>query len=171
LFVVQCNIKAMTPVWQLSVNGSWAPDGEYDQWIPLFLRMGKTVQVNQQWLQGELRQQAVTQQRLFNNLQNSIAESNRAFDDYMDTLREGSRSRDYTAHMWSQTTLGQGSWVAESEGARVYHTDSWGIEGPEGRIGSPAYNNTNFDGTNPWTGRDLELVDTRAEYERYIANP
>jgi hypothetical protein len=55
--------------------------------------------------------------------------------------------------------------------AKVYHTDSWGIEGPEGRIDSPAYNTTNFTSENPWTGRDLELVDTHAEYERYIANP
>jgi hypothetical protein len=88
----------------------------------------------------------------------------------MDSLQNASRSRDYTAHMWSQTTLGQGTWVAENEGARVYQTDSWGIQGPEGRIDNSAYNTTNFTGENPWGGSDLELVDTRAEYERYIAN-
>jgi len=60
--------------------------------------------------------------------------------------------------------------VAENEGARVYQTDSWGIQGPEGRIDSSAYNTTNFTGENPWGGGDLEMVDTRAEYERYIAN-
>jgi hypothetical protein len=73
--------------------------------------------------------------------------------------------------MWSQTTLGQGTWVAENEGAKVYQTDSWGIEGPEGRIDHPAYNNTYFTGENPWGGGQLEMVDTRAEYEQYIANP
>jgi len=170
LFVVQCNHGSYTPVWQLSVNGCWAPDSEFDEWLPTFLRISKTVQINQQWLQGELRNQAAAQQRLFNNLQKSIAESNQAFDSYMESVRDGSRSRDYISHMWSQTTLGQGSWVAENEGAKVYHTDSWGIEGPEGRIDSPAYNTTNFTGRNPWTGRDMELIDTRAEYERYIAN-
>jgi len=170
LFVVQCNKSPMSPVWQLSVNGSWAPDNEFDEWLPVFLRIGKTMQINQQWLQGEMRNQAATQQRLFNNLQKSIAESNQAFDSYLDTVQEGSRSRDYTSHMWSQTTLGQGSWVAESEGAKVYHTDSWGIEGPEGRIDDRAYNTTNFTGENPWTGRDMEMIDTRAEYEKYIAN-
>lgn len=170
IFVVQCNAKPITTVWQLSVNGSWAPDSEYDEWLPLFLRMGKTAQVNQQWLQGELRNQAVTQQRLFNNLQKSISESNQAFDGYMDSLRDADRSRDYTSHMWSQTTLGQGSWVAESEGAKVYRTDTWGLEGPEGRIDGQAYNTTNFTGRNPWSGRDMELINTRAEYEKYIAN-
>ena len=170
IFVVQCNIRSISPIWQLSVNGSWAPDREYDEWLPVFLRIGKTTQVSQQWLQGELRNQAVTQQRLFNNLQKSIAESNQAFDGYMDSLRNADRSRDYSRQMWSQTTLGQGSWVAESEGAKVYRTDSWGLEGPEGRIDSPAYNTTNFTGRNPWTGRDTELIDTRAEYEKYLAN-
>jgi hypothetical protein len=53
----------------------------------------------------------------------------------------------------------------------VYQTDSWGIEGPEGRIDARAYNNTHFTGENPWGGEDLDLVDTREEYEKYIGNP
>lgn len=170
LFIVQCSIRSMTPVWQVSINGSWAPDAEFDDYLPLYLRMGNTAQVNQQWLGQEMQNRAIAQQQQFRNLQNSIAESNKAFDDYMGSLRDADRSRDYISHMWSQTTLGQGSWVAESEGAKVYQTDSWGIEGPEGRIDAPAYNTTNFTGRNPWTGQDMELIDTRAEYERYIAN-
>ncbi|MCU0913528.1 MAG: zinc ribbon domain-containing protein [Planctomycetes bacterium] len=171
LFCVMCSIKPISPVWQVSLQGSWAPQSEYEEWLPLFLRIEKTAQVNQQWMGQEMQNQALRQQQLNRNLQKSIAESNRAFDDYMNTVRDGSRSRDYISHMWSQTTLGQGSWVAESEGAKVYQTDSWGLEGPEGRIDSRAYNTTNFTGENPWTGRQMELIDTRAEYERYIANP
>lgn len=171
LFTVQCMIQSMTPVWQVGVAGSWAPDNEYDEWLPLYLRLEKTVQLNQQWFGQEMQSRAVVQQQLNRNLQRSISESNQAFDDYLSSVQNTSRSRDYTAHMWSQTTLGQGSWVAENEGAKVYQTDSWGIEGPEGRIDSSAYNTTNFTGENPWGGGNLELVDTRAEYERYIANP
>ncbi len=170
LFTVLCSAGSMTPVWQVSVAGSWAPDTEYDEWLPLYLRLEKTVQLNQQWFQGEMANRAVAQQQQFRNLQRSIGEANRAFDGYMDSLQNASRSRDYTAHMWSQTTLGQGTWVAENEGARVYQTDSWGIEGSEGRLDSKAYNTANFTGENPWTGGKLELVDTRAEYERYLAN-
>jgi hypothetical protein len=170
LFCVTCSVKSISPVWQVSLQGSWAPDGEYEDWLPLYLRMDETVQVNQQWMGQEMENQAVRQQQLNRNLQKSIAESNRAFDDYMGSLQNAGRSRDYTSHLWSQTTLGQGTWVAQSEGAKVYQTDSWGIEGPEGRIDSRAYNTTDFTGENPWGGGNLELVDTRAEYERYIAN-
>ena len=170
LFSVMCSIRSMTPVWQVSIQGSWAPDNEFEEWLPLYLRVEKTIQVNQQWMGQEMQNRAVVQQQLNRNLQRSIAESNQAFDDYLGSLRNADRSRDYISHMWSQTTLGQGTWVAENEGARVYQTDSWGIQGPEGRIDSPAYNTTNFTGENPWGGGNLELVDTRAEYERYIAN-
>ncbi len=170
LFNVMCSIRPMTPVWQVNVEGSWAPDNEFDDWLPLYMRLEKTIQGNEQWLQGEMANRAVVQQQLNRNMQNSIAGANQAFDSYLDSLQDASRSRDYTAHMWSETTLGQGTWVAENEGAHVYQTDSWGIQGPEGRIDNPAYNTTNFTGANPWGGGNLELVDTRAEYERYIAN-
>ncbi len=170
LFAVQCTSTSMSPVWSVSVAGSWAPDNEYEEWLPLYVRLEKTAQLNQQWMGQEMQGRAVRQQQLNRNLQRSIAESNQAFDDYLGSVQNTSRSRDYTSQMWSQTTLGQGTWVAENEGARVYQTDSWGIEGSEGRIDSPAYNTTNFTGENPWGGGDLELVDTRAEYERYITN-
>ena len=171
LFSVQCTSISMSPVWSVSVAGSWAPENEYDEWLPLYVRLEKTLQINQQWMGQEMQGRAVRQQQANRNLQRSISESNQAFDGYMDSLQNASRSRDYTSQMWSQTTLGQGTWVAENEGARVYQTDSWGIQGSEGRIDSPAYNTTNFTGENPWGGGDLELVDTRAEYERYTANP
>ncbi|MBP8912785.1 MAG: zinc ribbon domain-containing protein, partial [Phycisphaerae bacterium] len=170
LFSVMCSTQSMSPVWQVTVQGSWAPENEFDEWLPLFIRIEKTIQINPQWMGQEMQNRAIRQQQLNRNLQRSIAEANQAFEGYMDSLQNASRSRDYIAHMWSQTTLGQGTWVAENEGARVYQTDSWGIQGPEGRIDDPAYNTTNFTGRNPWTGQNLELIDTRAEYERYIAN-
>ncbi len=171
LFAVQCSKTPMSPVWQIAADGSWAPDAEYEQWLPLYLRIVKSAKVNQQWFAGEMQNRHAQQQQLNRNLQNSIAESNQAFEGYMESLRNADRSRDYISHMWSETTLGQGSWVAENEGAKVYRTDSWGIEGPEGRIDATAYNNTYFKGENPWGGEDLNLVDTYEEYEKYIANP
>jgi len=106
------------------------------------------------------------QRQLNRNLQDSIAGARQASEDYLDSLQNASRSRDYQAWAWSPTTLGQGTWVAENEGAQVYQTDSWGGQGPAGRVDSPAYNTTHFTGESPWGGA-LEQVDTRAEYERY----
>jgi len=171
LFSVQCTSSPMNPAWQVTLQGCWAPANEFEQWLPLFMRLEKTIQVNQQWFGREMQGRAATQRKLNAGLMNSIAEADQAFDDYLGSVQNADRSRDYTSHMWSQTTLGQGTWVAENEGAKVYQTDSWGIEGPEGRIDHQAYNNTYFTGENPWGGEDLNLVDTRDEYEQYIAGP
>ena len=132
LFSVMCSTASMSPVWQVAVQGSWAPENEFDDWLPLYLRV-RTIQVNQQWMGQEMQNRAVVQQQLNRNLQRSIAESNQAFDGYLDSLQNASRSRDYTAHMWSQTTLGQGTWVAENEGAHALSDGFLGYPGPQGQ--------------------------------------
>jgi hypothetical protein len=170
LFSVQCSMLPMSPVWQISMDGSWAPENELEDWIPLYLRIGATLRVNQQWAQADMQNRNSRQRQLNRNLQNSIAGANQAFDQYMDSVQNSDRSRDYSSWMWSQTTLGQGTWLAENEGAQVYRTDAFGIEGPQGRVDSPAYNTTSFTGENPWGGNQLELVDTRVEYENYRNN-
>jgi len=136
LFCVMCSIKSISPVWQVSLQGSWAPDKEYEEWLPLFLRIEQTIQVNQQWMGQELQNQAVRQQQLNRNLQKSIAESNRAFDDYMNTVRDGERSRDYTSHLWSQTTLGQAPGSRRVKAPRSTRPTPGASKGP--RVGSTA---------------------------------
>jgi hypothetical protein len=170
LFSVQCSMLPMSPVWQISMDGSWAPDNELEDWLPLYLRIGTTLQINQQWAQVDMQNRNSRQRQLNRNLQNSIAGANQAFDQYIDSVQNADRSRDYSSWMWSQTTLGQGTWLAENEGAHVYRTDAFGIEGPQGRIDSPAYNTTNFTGENPWGNGNIELIDTRAEYENFMNN-
>jgi enamine deaminase RidA (YjgF/YER057c/UK114 family) len=169
LFTVTCLARPMTPVWQCLVHGGWALDGEFDEYLPLYLRILDTARLNQAFANQYVAQGAARQQQLNRNLQKSIAEAGHAFDRYMDSLQNASRSRDYSSWAWSQTTLGQGTWVAENEGSRVYQTDSWGIQGPEGRVDAPAYNTTNFTGESPWGGH-LDQINTRGEYEKYIRN-
>ena len=170
LFTVSSTANSMGISWDCTVCGGWAPANELEDCLPLYAKLGKSVEVNQQWVAGTNAAQQVKSQQLFNNLQDSIKGQQKSFEGYMGSLKDASRSRDYTSWAYSQTTLGQGSWVAENEGAKVYNTDSWGIEGPEGRVNAPAYNNTNFTGRTPW-GNDTNLVNTRKMWETYIATP
>ncbi len=167
LFTVDCSTQPMGVTWTAFASGGWAPEEEFDDLLPLYLRLLKTMRPNETWLGQTLARQNARQLQLNRNLQNSIAEARQASDDYLDSLRNASRSRDYQSWAQSQTTLGQGTWVAENEGGRVYETDSWGIQGSTGRVDSEAYNTTNFTGESPWGG-NLERVDTRDEYERHV---
>lgn len=81
---------------------------------------------------------------------------------------DSQKSRDYTSWAWSQTTLGQGSWVSEREGAAVVRSDRWGLENLRTGERTSAWNRTNFTGQNPWSGEHLNEVDTRSEYERHV---
>ena len=69
LFSVMCSTMSMSPVWQVTIQGSWAPENEFDDWLPLFLRIEKTMQINQQWMGQEMQNRAVRQQQLNRNLQ------------------------------------------------------------------------------------------------------
>ena len=168
LFTVSSTAMPMGIAWDCCICGGWAPGDDLEDYLPLYTRLGKTLEVNQQWVSATNSAQQAKSQQLFNNLQDSIKGQQKSFEGYMGSLKDASRSRDYTSWAYSQTTLGQGSWVAENEGAKVYHTDSWGIEGPEGRVDAKAYNNTNFDGKTPW-GQDTTLINTRAMWEKHIA--
>ena len=81
---------------------------------------------------------------------------------------ERQKSQDYTSWAFSQTTLGQGSWVSQREGAEVVQSASWGLENKQTGEWTSAVNHTNFTGRNPWTGEQLNEVNPRADFEKYI---
>jgi hypothetical protein len=168
LFSVTSTSWPLGTAWTCSIDGSWAPAGEYDKWTPVYARMAGTVQQNSQWLQQKTSDQAAESARLNKNLRNSISELSKSYDRYNQSWWDSQKSRDYTSWAWSQTTLGQGSWVSEREGAAVVRSDTWGLENTQTGQKTSAWNHTTFTGQNPWTGEQLNEVNTRAEYEKFI---
>jgi hypothetical protein len=154
--------------WTVNVEGCWAPSGELDRLLPAFARVTSSIEQNGHWVRQKFADQAAESRRLNQNLMKSIGEMNQAFDRYNQGWWESQKSRDYTSWAWSQTTLGQGSWISEREGAEVVRSSSWGLENVQTGDRTNAWNRTNFTGRNPWSGEQLNEVDTRSEYERYI---
>jgi hypothetical protein len=169
LFTVSCFCGMLGVAWSCLVEGGWAPDAELENYVPLYWRIVKSHRYNDQFVGQVIAQQVVRQRQLNASLQRALAESRQAFQDLQGSFRDNSRARDYTAWLFSQTTLGQGSWVSKAEGGVVHQTDRWGIEREGGdRVDSPAFNNTNFTGRSPWTGEQLQEINTRPDWERYI---
>lgn len=168
LFSVTSTAWPLGTAWTLSVDGSWAPVEEYDKWMPIYARMAGTSQQNGQWVQQKNADQAAESARLNKNLMNSINDLGKSYERYNQSWWDSQKSRDYTSWAWSQTTLGQGSWVSEREGAAVVRSDSWGLENTQTGQKTTAWNHTNFTGQNPWTGEQLNEVNTRAEYEKHV---
>lgn len=167
IFTVQCMAMPLSPVCFAAIDGSWAPDDEYSEWLPLYLKIGRTYQPslksdpNKPLSQNDLLMQVTRKS------QNTIAESGKAFDEYISNLQDSNRRRDFTSWMLSRTSLGQTAWVARNEGAVVNQADSFGAEGPDGGIDSHSYNTAKFTGENPWGDTRPKLIDSKSEYDRY----
>jgi hypothetical protein len=168
IFTVACVSYPMGISWSCAIGGSWAPSGEFEELVPTFAAIHGSTKQNEQWVQGKFAAQAAESKRLNNNLMNSIKDLSKSYDRYNQSWWDRQKSQDYTSWAWSQTTLGQGSWVSEREGAEVVRSSSWGLENRQTGEQTSAVNHTNFTGRNPWTGEQLNEVNTRADYEKYI---
>ena len=136
--------------------------------LPVLARIAGSSRQNEQWVNQKFSQQAAESARLNRNLMQSVGELSQAYDRYNQSWWDSQKSRDYTSWAWSQTTLGQGSWVSQNEGAEVIRSDSWGLENVQRGERTSEWNNTTFTGRNPWNNEQLDLVDTRAEYEQHV---
>ncbi len=144
IFSVQCISKSMNSAWQYSIDGNWGPENEYEQWLPLFLKISKTIQIDKQPAQNEKEKELQILQQLNRDFLHLTANSNQTFSEYVDINQKGVRNIDYTNWMFSQTTLGQGIWIAQNEGAGVDLSDSWGLENKSEENGGLPYNKISF---------------------------
>ncbi|MBN1975138.1 MAG: zinc ribbon domain-containing protein [Sedimentisphaerales bacterium] len=170
LFSIHCITIPMSPIWHIVIDGSWAPENEFDEWLPSYLQICKTLQINTQQAQDEQQNQFTLQKQLNRNLQDSIADSNQVFEEYIDSLKNADRSWDYISWMWSQTSLAHGRWVAQNEGAELHQADFWGIESDDISSEGTAFNTAAFTGEKPWTDEQLKLIDTQVELIKYMIN-
>ncbi len=144
IFNVQCITIPMSSVWEFSIDGYWASESEFNELLPLFLKISKTIQITKQSAQNDKEKEIQILQQLNRNLFNTIADSPQAFNEYLEINQNDIQNMNYTSWMWSQTTLGQGIWVAQNEGAEVEQTNSWGIENTSEETGNYPYNKTSI---------------------------
>ena len=168
IFTVTCISYPMGISWSCAIEGSWAPSTEFEDLIPTFYTIHCSPKQNEQWVQGKFASQAAESKRLQQNLMTSMKELSKSYDRYNQSWWDRQKSSDYTSWAFSQTTLGQGSWVSEREGAEVVRSSSWGLENVKTGEQTNVVNHTNFTGRNPWTGEQLNEVNIRADYEKYI---
>lgn len=168
VFTVTCISYPMGVSWSCFMAGSWAPVGDFDGLVPTFAAVHSSTRQNEQWVQGRFSAQAAETKRLNGNLAASLKDLSASYDRYNQGWWDKQKSQDYSSWAFSQTTLGQGSWVSEREGAEVLRSSSWGLENRQTGEQTGAMNHTTFTGRNPWTGEQLNEVNTRADYEKYI---
>jgi ribosomal protein L40E len=168
LFSVQSITTPMSPEWTVLIDGSWAPENEFDEWLPSYLQISKSSQIDSKWNQKEQQNRYYQLQRLNRNLQVSITQSGTVFSEYLSNSLNEIRGWDYTSWMKSQTTLAQGIWIANNNGAQVQQAESWGSESKSADGGNLVFNSVNFTGTSPWVAFEPEFINTQEEFEDFL---
>ena len=168
IFYVQCTYPNMGNIWSIFTAGHWAPAERYEQLLPMFVKMSESYAMDQNWAVARNGQQTADLQASQQKMFQSINDLGKQYERNNASWRENQRSQDYLSAMRSQTTLGQGTWIAQHEGGESVNTYSWGAEDHQGNqaVGQP-WNTTNFKGQSPFTGQQLEEVNSRQVWERY----
>ena len=157
--------------WQCLVRGIWAPAQQFDKALPLLRKVLVSQRVDDARVMQNSQNTLARMRSNFAARQRAHAEVERSHDEYNRWWEEGQKSKEYQRHMYSQTSLGQSTWVVEREGGEVIETDFWGATDETGqRLEGKPWNTTNFDGRSPWTGDDLQEVNTYELWERHIRN-
>lgn len=168
IYLVNCLYPSLGSVWSLWLSGSWAPADRFERMLPVFLAMADGYRLDQGWAQGHMQQQQVRLQASGARMRASIHGLQRQYERNNAAWAERQRSQDDLSRMRSQTTLGQGIWIAGREGGEIVQTDPWGARDQNGNVaeGRP-WSTTSFRGRSPFTGQQLEEVDSRELWERY----
>jgi hypothetical protein len=171
VFTVVCDVAPGQWIgWGCIVGYGYSPKEEFEDYLALYMRMDKSIKRNEEWLRRTYEQQAADALAHQKSLMKSLGELRESYDRYNESYWERQKSRDYTSWNWSQMMRGEQSWASQMEGREVVRTNSTGME--------DTTTHTQYDG--PWNytstkavrrnGEDLEMVNTREQYEKYIRN-
>ena len=131
--------------WRYSIDGYWTPEEDFNECLPLFLQISETIQVDKQLAQNDKEKEFQILEQLNRGFLYSIKNSEQTFDEYIEINKNEISSNDYTNWMWSQTTLGQGTWLAKNEGAKINKSVFWGIDNTSKDTDKLPYNVSNID--------------------------
>ena len=169
LFAVTSMYPSLGNVWSLMISGAWGPADQFARNLPIYNAITESYGMDNNWATAKNQQQARDLAKSQHDMRASISDLSKQYERNNAAWHDNQKSHDYMSYMRSQTTLGQGTWVAEREGGEVVKTYSWGAQDDRGyeAEGKP-WTTTEFKGRSPWSGEDLTEVDSRKLYEQYV---
>jgi hypothetical protein len=151
--------------WGILFYAVWAPEAQFDGYLPSLLKMWESYRINEQWASDYIK-------KGMENLKRMAAKTSQMMADTAKAARESStaafqermRSQDYLDHKRTNVIRGEQDWVSQVEGGAIYKSDHWGLSREGERLieGQP-YNYYNFDGRNPRYNETLTPVDASRE--------
>jgi hypothetical protein len=160
--------------WAIIFFAVWAPEAEFDRYLPSLLKIGGSFRINERWASDYIRAGLENLKRLEAKTSRMMAETATAARESLTAaFQERARSEQYLDYKRTSTIRGEQEWVSEVEGGTLYKSDHWGLsrEGKPLIEGQP-YNYYNYTGQNPRYNESMTPVDASREvYERVYGTP
>ncbi|HUK14031.1 MAG TPA: hypothetical protein VLW17_12080, partial [Thermoanaerobaculaceae bacterium] len=148
-----------------------APAERFDALVPSFTAMLESYRINEGWAAQYIAQGVQHLRQLQQQTSAIVTRNAQEIHQMMqDAYDERQRSHDYIDYQFTNFIRGQQDWVSSVEGGTVYHSDSWGTKNTitgESWQGQP-FNYVDFEGANPKYQEQMQAIDSRALFEKYI---
>lgn len=155
--------------WGIIFFAVWAPDAEFDRYLPALAKISESFRVNERWAADYIRQGV-------ENLKRQVARTSRMMAETATAAREASlaafqeraRSQEYLDNKRTASIRGEQEWVSQVEGGALYKSDRWGFSREGERLSEDQpYAYQNHQGRNPRYNESMTPVDASREvFER-----
>ncbi|MBI5843336.1 MAG: hypothetical protein HZB23_01555 [Deltaproteobacteria bacterium] len=160
----------MNTGWRFFHMSVFAPENEFDSFVPTFIKMLESYRINDQFARSYIAAGMARLREMEKETARKVSRNAAEIREMMQAAYdERQRSQDYIDYQRTGYIRGQMDWVSEAEGGQVYHTDSWGTQNTatgEYYQGAP-YDYVNFSGRNPKYNEDMQPINSRELWERH----
>jgi hypothetical protein len=150
--------------WGLMMMGTWAPDAEFDRWLPTLVQMSESFQINLEWARQYIQAGLANLRRL---MKETAAKAAKAAQDIRNAsnaaYEERQRSQAYIDYKRTSYIRGEQEWIAGAEGGKMVTTDAWGMRRNSGEYVAEGQDFNYYN----YRGQDYGLTPVDASREVY----
>lgn len=167
IFDVHVMPSAM-PFWIAPITGAWAPAEGFEAVYPVLEQVLASFRIDPQWQRQQHANRMAQARSSSQAHQQRMRDMTAANDARNAQWAETQRRQEYAHDMFIHGIRDTSTWIGSSPGGEVVHTDVQGAQNGEGqRIEGQPWNTWHYEGQSPWTGEQLEQVNTYEAWLRY----
>jgi len=155
-------------LWHMTVAG---PLDQFEAFVPHFTTMFQSYKIDDRFAREYIARGMTRLREMEKQTSQMVARNAQEIRQMMQAAYdERQRSMDYIDYQRSNYIRGNSDWISQMEGGTIYHSDRWGTQNTATGeyYQGQAYNYFNFTGRNPKYNEQMQEINSRELFERYM---